>query len=370
MSTDWLVNLLYTVIPFTVVLSVLIFVHEFGHFWVARRCGVRVEKFSLGFGKELFGWSRGETRYSLSAVPFGGYVKMAGENPGEDHGEPWHFFTQPIWKRFLIVGAGPGVNYVLGLVLIITLYLIGNPKVPPTIGVLSEGYPAQGAGLQVGDRITAVNGRTVHSFSDVIFGIQGQVEGVCAIKVERGGETLEYAVQPKVEEGIDRYGRKAPVARVGIGPVQTVERERLPFFGAVGRGLKDTWFFTQTTYQGLWYLVTGQVGFRKSVTGPIGILVITGETARLGLPYLLQFMSIISVALAIFNFLPIPVLDGGHLLFLVLEKLRGRPVSAKIQDGVQQVAFALLLTLMFVVTINDVVNFRILERFVEWWPLK
>jgi regulator of sigma E protease len=361
---EWFTGLFYSVVPFVAVLSLLIFVHEFGHFWVARRAGVRVEKFSIGFGKELFGWTRGDTRYSVSVIPFGGFVKMAGEQAEEGKGryQKWEYMGQPIWKRMSIVAAGPAVNYVVGFLLLSLVFVVGNPKLPAVVGSLSEGYPAKAAGIHVGDRIVSIDGKAIHSFRDMQRTVIQKTSGIVEIVLDRKGREIVVEVEPRVEEGRDLFGREGQVAMIGVTPAKEPVLEKLPLGQAVSRGWEETWRFTTDTYRGLFYMVTGQVSFRKSVAGPVAIFVLTGETAKLGIHYLLHFMAVISIALGIFNFLPIPVLDGGHLLFLVLEKIKGRPVDLRWQERVQQVAITLLLTLMVVVSVNDVINFKIWEK--------
>lgn len=344
-----------SVLAFLIVLSVLVLVHEYGHYWAAQRLGVRVERFSLGFGRELIGWTRGQTRFRISAIPFGGYVKLAGESPEAGTGAPGEFVAQPIRSRALIVVAGVAANLVFAYGLFVWLAIIGSPVLTTVVGGLVEDFPAQAAGVQVGDRIVAVHGVPTDTWDGMSRLIHQHTEGPLSLEVERDGRRLIVTVEPRVTEGPDALGRRARRGFIGVVPSDQTRMVRYPFARALIVGAERTWEVTHLTLWGLWSLLTGQISWR-SISGPIGIAYLSGHAARLGMTYVLHLMATISVNLAVVNLIPIPALDGGHLVFLAVERLRGRPLSLRVQEAVQQAAVVALILLMIAVTYNDVVT--------------
>ncbi len=348
-----------------VALSVLILVHEAGHFVVARRLGVRVERFSIGFGPVLLRWRRGETDYAVSAFPLGGYVKMAGETADDRRtGARWEYGSHPVRHRAGIVVAGPLVNYVTGTLLFIALFWAGAPTMMATVGGVLAGYPAAAAGLRPGDRITAVAGEPVDSWEQVTAQIRRRTSGApIPLTIRRGGAEQVIAVTPTIRSGRTLFGRTVRTAVVGLTPSDDVRIVRMSLPAAVAHGVERTWMLTAMTLQSLWQLVTGALPIKESLTGPVGIFYITSSAAALGWRYVLQLFAVLSVSLAIFNLLPLPVLDGGHLLFLAIERLRRRPVSTKVQEVATQAGMVLLLGVLLVVTYNDLAKFQLLSRF-------
>lgn len=330
-----------TFISAVIVLSILILVHEFGHFIVAKKSGVRVEKFSLGFGKEIFGWTKGETRYSFSLLPLGGYVKMAGDDPNELKNKPDEFLSQPIKKRFWILSAGAIFNYLLGFLLFFFIFMLGSPQLTSQIGEVKAGFPAENI-LQKGDRIISINGKKV-SYWDEMAKIIHQSRGPLNLIVQRGNEKFGATISPKIdkERGL-----------LGIFPSGEVLKVRYNPFVSFYLAGKRTLELTVLTYLGLWKLITKQVSW-KLITGPVGIIYLSGRMAKMGVLPLLQFMAVLTISLGLFNLLPLPVLDGGYLLFLGLEKLRKKPLSEKTQQIVQDIGVVFLITLFIVVLWSD-----------------
>jgi regulator of sigma E protease len=348
------------------VLGWLVFVHELGHFLVARAAGVRVLRFSLGFGPKLLTFRRGHTEYTLSAIPFGGYVKMAGEQRAQLSHQPWEFLSRSIGTRARIIIAGPLVNYVVAVIGIWAMFMIGFPELEPVIGRLIEELPAQAAGMQIGDRVLAVDGQPVRTWEEMTARIHAAPGRALALRIERAGALQTLTVTPQAKTITDPFGRPQHVGLIGISPSGAFTSQPVGPVAAVGRAVKLHNEWVAQTFLGLWSMVAGRLSVKESVTGPIGILVITSEAARHGVAPLLYFVSLMSLSLAIFNVFPLPILDGGHLFFLLLEKLRGNPVSVKVQERAAQVSLALLVALVLVICVNDLDRFGVLTKMREW----
>lgn len=339
------------------VFSIVILAHEFGHFIVAKRMGVKVEKFSLGMGPEITGLMRGETRYSLSAIPFGGYIKMAGENPREKlQGKPWEYLSKPIRRRIAIVCAGPISNYLLSFLLFFFILMVGSPASTSGIGSTLEDFPARARGLKEGDRIVAIDEKEVKYWNEMAEIIHQKTTGSLSLTVERESETFKVEIYPKVKEMKNVWGKKTKMGFIGITPSDEVVMLRYNPFQAFYRAGETILSLTVLTYKGIWWLISGQMPFKEAVAGPIGIASIVGKATDLGIIYIFQLMAVLGVALAIFNLLPIPILDGGHVLFLGVEKVRGRRLSPKVEEGIQQVALVFFIVLILFVSYNDIIR--------------
>lgn len=309
-----------SLIYFLLVLSVLVLIHEFGHFIVAKKIGVRVEKFSFGFGPKLFSIKKGETEYLISAIPLGGYVKMAGDDPGEKlAGQNWEFLSRNILERFGIIFAGPLLNYILAFLIFSVIFMFGSPTLTTEVGDLLSDYPAVKGGISVGDKVMQVDGKNVRYWEDMTVLIHAHLEGPIKLKIQRKGSVMDFEVKPIVREVKDIFGKTSRIALVGIAPSQKIENVRYGFFKSFSMGFKKLMDLTVITYRALWSIVTGKLSLKESMTGPIGIFIITGKAAQMGLIYLVHLMGLLSASLAIFNLLPLPVLDGGHILFLLIE---------------------------------------------------
>ena len=342
-----------------VILGLLIFVHELGHFTVAKWAGVSVTRFSLGFGPRLLTRTRGETEYALSAIPLGGYVKMLGEDPDEEVAEydaARSFAAQSLAKRAAIVVAGPGMNLVTAFVaftLALAIFGVTMPVEGPEIGGVMEDMPAAAAGLQPGDTVLTINGTTIDSWEDLagtVRGSEGETLTFNVRRVDGAEETLVIAPQESVERSV--FGEEMGKAYlIGIEPARRVEAVSLP--SAIGQGAYQTYFWMKMTLLSIVKIFQGVVSARD-LGGPILIVQAAGQQADLGFEYLLRFLGLISINLGVLNLLPIPVLDGGHLLFMSFEAIRGRPLAIRHREMAQQVGLFLLLALMVFVFYNDI----------------
>lgn len=333
------------------VVGFLILVHELGHFLMAKARKVRVEKFSLGFGPKIISHRIGETQYLLSLVPLGGYIKMAGDSPEDKPtGASYEFLSKKVSERLGIVAAGPLMNILLAVVIFTIVFSLGLPYLTGSIGTILKDSPAEKAGLKAGDKIISINGKPVEDWNDLTKIIQRNPDKQLPLEIERGKEKLSLMVTPRLEE-------KSKVGRIGITPdfEKSVIKKYSPFT-SLGMALSRTVELIKIIYIGLWQLITGQVSL-KYIGGPLLIAQLAGEQARLGLINLFLFISLISVNLAVLNFLPIPILDGGHILFFFIEALTGRPVGKKKQEMAQQIGMAVLIGLMLLATYNDILRF-------------
>lgn len=357
-------NTVISMLSSLLLLGFLIIVHELGHFLVARWSGVRVLRFSIGFGPRLLTRTRGDTEYAVSAIPLGGYVKMAGEQRGEESQQPWEYLSKPIGTRAKIVFAGPFVNYLVALVTLWVVFVIGYPELMPVVGKLMDDMPAKAAGLQVGDRIQAVGNQPIRTWEEMTKLIYQSPGVPLTFRIARAGQALSVTMTPKPKPITDPFGHAKTVGLIGIAPSGAFESHRVGPIAAIGRTIRQQNEWTAQTMVALWSMATGKLSVRESVTGPIGIVYLTSEAVRMGFAPLLYLMSLFSLSLAIFNVFPIPILDGGHLLFLAIEQLRGRPVSLNVQERSSQVSLALLLTLVLIICINDVNRFGLVEKVV------
>ncbi len=441
------------IVPFIIVLGILIFVHEFGHFIVAKLLGVRVEKFSLGFGPRIVGFTRGDTEYRISLLPLGGYVKMAGEEPGEElRHEPTEFMSRSVADRARIVAAGPLMNMILPFFFFPLVFMLGtevpayikdapvvgwvdigspaesagimpgdqilavngtdvgnwgelenllatNPdttldislvrdgvtvvkemttlqddkygigyggigrQIDPIIRQLTPDYPAAMAGLEVGDRIVAIDGEPVSHWNQISPLIEKHYSDEIEFTIQRGNETLFIFMMPRMTA---INGEERPL--IGITLVTDTILEKYGFFESVIKGAQKVFEVTGLTFYVLRKLVTGELSM-KALGGPIMIAQATGQAAQSGVANLLFFVAFLSINLAIVNLFPVPILDGGHLLFLFIEFLRGKPLGMKKMEVAQQIGLALLILLMVIVTYNDIQ--RLLpESVVKFLPWK
>ncbi|MBI5682369.1 MAG: RIP metalloprotease RseP [Deltaproteobacteria bacterium] len=430
-----------TLISFLIVLGILIFVHELGHFLVAKKSGVGVLKFSLGFGRKLIGFKKGETEYLISLLPLGGYVKMIGEETGEDvktEDREKSFANKPVSTRAGIVFAGPVMNLVLALLLFPVIYMLGIhvpeymdkqpvvgyvlkdsaaskaelkagdvilsidgkkietwetfesliisnpdknlrltikrdsnilekdltltssqhngsgvsgilPPMNPVVGGLAKNYPAENAGLKVGDTIIAINSRGINHWSEIQRMIQESSDNEMEMAVKRNGDALSLKIKPI-------WNEDAKIYVIGISPSQDMIMKRYGPVDAVIIGTKKMVDMTIFTFIIIKKLFVGEVSI-KTLGGPLMIAQVAGQAAESGLTAFLSLMAALSLQLGILNLLPIPVLDGGHLLFFAIEKLRRKPLSEKIMNVAQQAGIALLVLLMVFVTYNDILRF-------------
>jgi regulator of sigma E protease len=342
------------------VLGVLIFVHELGHFLVAKRAGVSVLKFSLGFGPKIAGFTRGGTEYLLSAIPLGGYVKMLGEDPKEEVADLERSFSaKPIGWRSLIILAGPGSNFLLAIAIFWVVFMVGVPTLTTKVGEVMEGFPAREAGLLQGDRIAAIEGRPIEKWEELAKQIHQSPGRPVRLTVEREGKRFDVTVAPKATKQKNLFGEEQEIGLLGIAPAEEFLTERTNPITAFGKAVYKTYDLSVLILITFGKLLQGVVP-AKTIGGPLLVAQMAGEQARLGVLNLLFFTALLSINLAILNLLPIPILDGGHLFFALIEAARGKPVSLKKREMAQQVGLVLLVALMIFAFYNDI--FRLLGK--------
>ena len=352
-----------TLFSFILVLGLLIFVHEFGHFIFAKLFGVRVLKFSLGFGPRVAGKTVGETEYVISAFPLGGFVKMYGENPDEQEeaieDRNRSFAHKPVWNRFMIVLAGPLFNLLFAILLFFTIFLfVGLPTPVDTtrIGQVNVESPAAVAGLQPGDIIRRIGEQNTNGWMDVLEAVKNSGGNPLSVIVERDGEELSFKVSPSRQPVKNVFGEEVEQRfMIGIVKADELQYESVGVVEAMQRACQQTWMYISLTVMGFVKIVQ-QVVPASEIGGPILIAQIAGEQMRAGWLNLFYFMGLLSVNLGILNLLPIPILDGGHLVFLTIEGIRQKPMNERAQIIAQQIGIGLLGSLMIFVFYNDIVR--------------
>ena len=366
-------NFFFTVLAFLLVIGPLIFVHELGHYFVGRWFGVKAEAFSIGFGREIFGWTdkRG-TRWKVGWLPLGGYVRFKGDmNPASTPSEEWlalppaeraeTFQAKKLWQRFLIVLAGPVTNFLVAILVYIALFAsYGQPRTPPIIAQVEPGSAAQSAGLRPGDRIRSIDGETIERFEDIATYVSIRPGQAMEFEYERQGARLSMTVVPRALQLKDRFGNQARIGRLGIGP-GGVEVVRLPPHQVVGAAFAQTGNTVKMMVVTLGQVITGTRSV-KEMGGPLKIAQYSGQQASLGWLDFVLFMSLISINLGFINLLPIPLLDGGHLLFYAIEGVRRKPLKPEAQEWAFRTGLAVLLALMIFVTLNDLASFGLFSK--------
>jgi len=352
-------TVLYYIIPFIVVLGVLIFFHELGHFLIAKLCNVKVLKFSLGFGPKVMGKKMGETEYIISAFPLGGYVKMLGEENNEEIiPEEAHrsFSKQPIVARIAIAAAGPIFNFLLAFILFSGIFLIsGYPIMIPEVGQVRPDSPADKSRLLKGDIIEYIDGKKINKWGDIKKFIEKSPHKDLHMVIIRGNKRISTIVSPKEEIVKNIFGEEIKSALIGIVASGNINELQLGPFQALMEGGKKTWELTALTVLTVVKLFQGVIPL-KTLGGPIMIGQLTGDIARENLGYLFPFMAVISINLAILNLLPVPVLDGGLILLFLIEIVIRKPLSIKKREMAQKIGFFLLILLMGIVFYNDLVR--------------
>jgi len=355
---------------FLIVITVLVFIHEYGHYKVARLCGVKVDTFSIGFGRELFGWyDKFGCRWRISAIPFGGYVKFFGDAGVASNAESGldalseaekkvSFHHKPLWQRAAVVFAGPAANYIFAIVALTAMYLfLGQAHTPPVASEVIEQSAAYEAGIQPGDRILSVDGDEIESFEQLRQHIVIGLDQPLLMSINRQGEIISLEVKPHIVEYKDADGNTQKIGQLGIRSTQREFKEHGPGSALVS-AVDQTWFVTSATLKGAWQMVTGARD-TKELSGPLGILKMSGDAAKRGQDFtqsalsLFNFMIFVSISLGLINLFPIPMLDGGHLLFYSLEAVLGRPVSEKFMEYGFRIGLTLVLMLMIFATWND-----------------
>lgn len=348
-----------TVVATIIVLGILIFAHELGHFLLAKLFRVRVEAFSLGFPPKLLHKKIGDTDYRLSVIPLGGYVKLLGENPNDEvppELEPYSFMHHPLWHRFLIVLAGPMFNLLFAvLALFLVFALSGIPYLTTEIGSVKADSPAAHAGLQKGDKILSVSGVPVARWDELSQKIRQSGERPVTLAVKRDDRIFNVDVVPQRMETSDIFGAKVFAMIIGVSSADQLAIERVGPLAALEEGAVYTFRLSALTVQSFYKLLIREVPL-KTIGGPILIAQVAGKQAKLGVTYLIQFMAVLSVNLFLLNLLPIPILDGGHLFFFMLEAIRGKPMEIKQREVAQALGLMIILALMVLVFYQDIVR--------------
>ncbi|HYD39159.1 MAG TPA: RIP metalloprotease RseP [Allosphingosinicella sp.] len=366
-------GIVFTILAFLLVIGPLIFIHELGHYFAGRWFGVKAETFSIGFGRELFGWTdkRG-TRWKVGWLPLGGYVRFKGDmNPASAPSDDWlalpaaeraeTFQAKSLWQRFIIVAAGPLTNFLFAILVYVALFAsYGEPRTPPVVSGIAENSAAAQAGFRLGDRIVAINGNEIGRFEDIASYVALRPGQRMRFDVERGGRPIVIEAVPSTEVQRDRFGNEARIGRLGVarGGIEIVA---LQPHQAVGAAFRQTGETVEMMVVTLGQVITGTRSL-KEMGGPLKIAQFSGQQASLGWLDFVLFMSLISINLGFINLLPIPLLDGGHLLFYAIEGVRRKPLKPEAQEWAFRTGLAVLLALMIFVTFNDLASFGLFTR--------
>jgi regulator of sigma E protease len=362
----------FIIIAFLCAIGPLVFIHEMGHYLVARWFGVGAEQFSIGFGREIAGWTdkRG-TRWKVGWLPLGGYVRFVGDmNPASQadadaelspEARAVAFHNKPWWQRFLIVLAGPVANFLLAIAIFAAFFAsFGMPRTPAVVGQVQSGSVAAAAGLRPGDRIEVIAGQDVESFEDLRRIVSIRPGESVVISIDRSGRKQEVETTLGVQEITDEFGQSYRIGLLGILGGQR-ELQRLPVVSIVPEATRYTFGLTRSMIDGLGQIITGQRS-TKDLGGPLKMAQIAGQQASLGAFEFIQLIALFSIYLGFINLLPVPMLDGGHLVFYAAEAVRRRPVSIRAQDWAFRGGLALLLALLVFTTVNDLASFGLFER--------
>ena len=355
--------------PFLFVLTVVVFFHELGHFLIARWCGIGVETFSVGFGRELIGWTdRQGTRWKVSLIPLGGYVKFEGDSdetstPDQETIDQMteaerarSFHTKPLWARSAVVAGGPIANFILAIVIFSAVFAInGRQLTAPIVDKVNPGSAAEEAGLKTGDRVVSIDGAPIESFLDLQRIVSTSADLPLKIDIDRGGEVLTLDAIPKRQELTDRFGNKQSIGVLGVSRSLSegdIVYKTYSLPEAVVAGTQETWFVMERTVIFIGGLFTGRESVEQ-LGGPIRIAQVSGQVATLGFLALINLAALLSVSIGLLNLFPIPILDGGRLVFYGFEAVLGRPLSARTQDIGFRIGFAVVIMLMIFATWND-----------------
>jgi regulator of sigma E protease len=368
---EWLVNGVYYIVPFIVLLGILVFVHEFGHFLVARLSGVQVTDFSIGFGKQLWGFTdKHNTKWKICAIPLGGYCQFLGDADAASAGSSEEvkelseedkkkaFPFQNPWKKLAIVLGGPGFNYLFAIIVFTLMFaFLGKFSFPPVVGEVVAGGAADKAGIVKADRILSINGHEVESFSEITTEISLTTGGVAEVKLDRAGEVMELSVPLEMMK-VEANGQTTERPMLGIKSMNTMEldHERMSLPDAFVEACSETWRITEGTLRGVGQMITGKRG-SEDLGGILRIAEMSGDISRKnGMLDFIAFMALLSINLGLINLFPIPVLDGGHVVIYLVEIVSRREINAKVKENLFKAGFALILALMIFATWNDFVH--------------
>ncbi|HEX8447336.1 MAG TPA: RIP metalloprotease RseP [Sphingomonas sp.] len=366
-------GIVMTILSFMLVIGPLIFIHELGHYLAGRAFGVKADAFSIGFGRELVGWTdRRGTRWKIAWLPLGGYVKFAGDmNPASQPTTEWlalpeaernaTFQAKPVWQRFLIVLAGPAINFVVAILIFMAIFAaVGEGRTPSTVAAVVPNSAAARAGIRPGDRITMVAAQGVYRFEDIGDIVRHRAGETLKLDVYRGQQQIHMRVTPELDLQRDRFGNEY---RIGILGIAAGAQVTVPLSAAElpGAAVRQTVLMTRTMIDTLWQIISGRRSVRE-LGGPLQIAKLSGQVATLGWLDFIYFMAAISVNLGFMNLLPIPMLDGGHLFFYAIEGVRRKPLDASAQEWAFRSGLALLMIFMVFVTFNDLGSFGLWHK--------
>lgn len=338
---------------FVIFLGTLVFVHEWGHFIAAKKLGIGVEKFALGFGPKLWSIMHNGTEFLLCLFPLGGYVKLVGDDKTQCTGTKGEFCTAPVWKRALVVFNGPFVNIIFAYLCLVLVFMVGYPEFSTKVGDLVKDYPAQAAGILKGDRIVTVSGQPVESWTDMTDKIRATTTDKIDVTVQRGEKNISTQIKPLIEKMPNLFGDVKEVRMIGIVQDEEFINLKYGFSTAVVKGFDEMVNITAMTYKALYRMAVGSMAAKKAVGGPILIFMIIKNAAEMGFNHIILLLGIISMNLAIFNLLPIIPLDGGHLFCMGIEKLQKKELSKDFDNLVSKIGLAFVMCLFLFVFYND-----------------
>jgi regulator of sigma E protease len=360
------------IIPFLFVLTIVVFFHELGHFLVARWCGVKVMVFSIGFGPEIIGFNdRHETRWKISAIPLGGYVKFFGDDTAASTPDPetiaamdpverrQSFHHQPVAGRAAIVAAGPIANFILAIVIFAGIFMFyGKQNTTPRVDTVQPDSVAATAGFKPGDLVVSINGQKIENFTDMQRLVSISAGVSLAVEIERDGKRQVLTAVPALQERKDNFGNTHRLGVLGISrsmAPEDLKLEPVPPLQAIGLGARETWFVVERTLSYLGGVIVGRES-ADQLGGPIRIAQVSGQVATGGIVPLVHLAAVLSVSIGLLNLFPIPLLDGGHLMFYLIEAIRGRPLSDRAQEFGFRIGLTIVLMLMIFATFNDIVH--------------
>ncbi len=344
-------------LPFIVAITVIVFIHELGHYLVARWCGVNIEIFSIGFGREIFGWHDSQgTRWKVCWIPLGGYVKFKGDANAaslpQETSEPiveGNFHGKPVWQRAAVVAAGPMANFILAIALFTGLFaFVGIPTTEPRAQSVVAGSAAEKVGIAPGDLITAVDGRSVETFNDLVRAVQFRGGETLDLQIDRGGTPITLKIVPEIKVESDGFGGTVKIGRLGIkieNKDGVTPMRKLPFTEAVAKGTEQTWQIVSLTFVSLGKIFKGEES-AKQIGGMISMGKAAGDAASRGVYGFMGLIAFFSVSIGIINLFPVPMLDGGHLVYYAIEAVRGKPVGQQAQEWGFRVGLSLVVMLM------------------------
>lgn len=365
-------GLLHTALSFFVIISVIVFIHEFGHYWVARKFGVKIDAFSIGFGPEIYGWTdKHETRWKIGMFPLGGYVKMygdAGAASTPDTGKiqkmtkkqrAGAFEFKPLYAKTAIVAAGPAANFVFAIIILTVFFMVfGRPESAPVIGEVLKGSAAEAAGFKKGDTLLELGDINITRFEDIRRVAQLNPDIALGFKLSRDEKIIEGTVIPKLSETKDIFGNSVKVGLIGVGSGAQTYRKLNPL-QSFGASFVETYNICASTMKAVGQMIAGTRS-SEDLSGILRIAQYSGQSTSQGLSTVFWFMALLSINLGLINLFPIPMLDGGHLMFYAVQAASGRPLAVKVQEYGFKIGFVLLIALMLLATFNDLKHFKIL----------